>query len=281
MNLTRRRLCAALALIGLPVAGRAEPAILTIGLFPNLPARKLVELYQPLANYLAQQLNCQVRLFSAKDFRTFYQATRDNQFDVVVTAPHLAWLAMVESGYRPLVTFTNPVSGVVIVKRDADIANPGSCRGKTVAMVDPLSMVSQLGLTYFKSTGLAANVDYQVVTYNNHANAALAVLIDKVDCAVIGKLPFQQMTSEMQSKLRIIGETPSVPSQFVMANARLAVALCERIRAALEMFSRSPSGAVFMQALHAGTIVAAESSALAPIEPYALVTRSLLSRGGE
>ncbi|ARU30385.1 hypothetical protein CAP31_00955 [Sulfuriferula sp. AH1] len=281
MNLTRRRLCAALALTGLPAAARAEPATLTLGLFPNLPAHKLIELYRPLADYLEQQLNCKVNLFSAKDFRAFYRATRKNQFDILVTAPHLAWLAMVESDYRPLATFTSPVTGVVIARRDADVRTAVDCRGRTVAMVDPLSIVSQLGLNYFKTLGLTPNVDYRLAIYNNHANAALAVMIEKADCAVVGNLPFQQMAGEVQSQLRVVAETAAVPSQFVMTNARLPPALCERVRSALLAFSRTPSGSVFIKTFHVGTIVAAEPSALEPIELYALITKAMLNRTNE
>ena len=281
MNLTRRRLCTALALAGLPTPALAEPMTLTLGLFPNLPAHKLIELYRPLADYLEQQLNCKVKLFSAKDFRAFYHATRNNQFDVMVAAPHLAWLAMIESGYRPLATFTSPVTGVVIVRRDADIRTAADCRGRTVAMVDPLSIVSQLGLNYFKAVGLTSDVDYRLAIYGNHANAALAVMIDKADCAVVGNLPFQQMAGEVQSRLRIVGETSAVPSQFVMANARLSAGLGERIRSALLTFGRTPSGAAFIKTFHVGTIVAAEPSALEPIELYALITKAMLSRTNE
>ncbi|WP_124949698.1 phosphate/phosphite/phosphonate ABC transporter substrate-binding protein [Sulfuriferula thiophila] len=281
MNVTRRRLCAALALTALPIAGRAESATLTIGLFPNLPAHRLIELYQPLATYLAQLLGCQVRLFSARDFKTFYQATRDNQFDLVVTAPHLAWLAMSESGWRPLVTFSHSVTGVIVVKQGSEITDPKSCRGKSVAMVDSLAIVSQLGLGYFKAAGLTANTDYRVSNFRNHADAALAVMIAKADCGVVGKLPFQQMVAEVQGKLQIIGETQSVPSQFVMASSRMSMVLSERVRAALVAFPRAPSGATFIKAQHSGMMVAADANALVPIQPYALVTRALLSQGGE
>jgi phosphonate transport system substrate-binding protein len=281
MKLTRRQFCAALALTALPITGRAGSTVLTIGLFPNLPARRLIELYQPLADYLAVQLGCQVRLFSARDFRSFYKATHDNQFDVVVTAPHLAWLAMVESDYRPLVTFTSPISGVVIVRRNEPIPVPGNCEGKVVAMIDPLAIVSQLGLEYLKLIGLTANVDYRVAVYSNHANAALAVTMAQADCAVVGKLPFQQMPAEVQSKLRIIGETQSVPSQFVMVGAALPAALRERIRAALIGFNYVAAGADFIKTNHIGAIVAANPDALAAVKPYALVTRAMLSQGGE
>ena len=131
MDLTRRRLCTALGLAALPIKAQAGAPILSLGLFPNLPAYRLVEIYQPLADYLTAQSGYSVRLVSSKDFITFYKRTHEQAFDLIITAPHLAWLAMTESAYRPVVTFANQVAGVVIVKRYAAMKDVRACRGKT------------------------------------------------------------------------------------------------------------------------------------------------------
>ena len=196
--------------------------------------------------------------------------------NLIITAPHLAWLAMTESAYRPVITFANQVAGVVIVKRDAAIKDVQACRGKTVAMVDPLSIVNQLGLRYFKRMGLTENIDYQTIIYNNHANAALAVMIGNVDCAVVGKLPFDQMVAELHTKLRVIGETLHVPSQFMMANARLPATLTERLRTVLLAFNHMAQGINMIHLHHIGEIVVADGDKLEAIKPYALATRSIL-----
>ncbi len=280
MNTTRRRICAAFLLTALPSAAQAESTILTIGLLPYLPARELLELYQPLATFLKHQLGVQVKLFSAKNFREFYQATLNNQFDVVVTAPNLAWLAMSESGYRPIARFINQIKGVVITKRSNNIIDPENCRGKIIATADSLSIVNQLGIAYLKSFGLTANVDYQIVAFNNHTNAAWAVMIDKVDCAVVAQLPFQQMSAKAHAQLRVFGETASVPSQFIMANSHLSAELSDQLLTSLIEFNHAQTGETFLHSYHAGEIAAAEPSALSPLQPYALTTKSLLNQEG-
>ncbi|MEQ1667300.1 MAG: phosphate/phosphite/phosphonate ABC transporter substrate-binding protein [Sulfuriferula sp.] len=275
MNLTRRRLCNLLLLSALPMPALANSCSLTIGLFPNLPANKLATIYQPLATYLTQQLDCRVRLASAKDFRSFYQATRDKQFDLIVTAPNLAWLAMTESRYQPLASYTNRVSGVLVSKRGVHLDSLSSCRSKTIAFTDPLTIVSQLGLSYLQSHGLHADIDYQLTTYNNHTNAALAVVLGKADCAMIGKLPYSQMPTDIQHNLQIIAKTNEVTSQFIMGNPDLPDTA--RLRAALLGFAQTPAGLTFITEQHLGGIVPASPKDVAPAKPYALITQALLT----
>lgn len=275
MNLTRRRLSNLLLLSALPMPALANSRNLTIGLFPNLPANKLATIYQPLATYLTQQLNCRIRLASAKDFRSFYQATRDKQFDLIVTAPNLAWLAMTESKYQPLASYINRVSGVLVSKRGVRLDSLSSCHSKTIAFTDPLTIVHQLGVSYLQSQGLQADVDYQITSYNNHTNAALAVLLGKADCAVIGKLPFSQMSADIQNTLQIIAQTNEVTSQFIMSSPDLTDTV--RLRAALLSFARTPAGLTFVTEQHLGGIVPASPKDVAPAKPYALITQALLT----
>lgn len=275
MNLTRRRLSNLLLLSALPMPALANSRNLTIGLFPNLPANKLATIYQPLATYLTQQLGCRIRLASAKDFRSFYQATRDKQFDLIVTAPNLAWLAMTESKYQPLASYTNRVSGVLVSKRGVHLDSLSSCRSKTIALTDPLSIVRQLGVSYLQSQGLQADVDYQITSHNNHTNAALAVLLGKADCAVVGKLPFSQMSDDIQNTLQIIAQTNEVTSQFIMSSPDLTDTV--KLRAALLSFARTPAGLAFVTEQHLGGIVPASPKDVAPAKPYALITQALLT----
>jgi phosphonate transport system substrate-binding protein len=277
MSITRRHFCAGLLLGALPLRTIAAPRTLTLGLFPNLPVNKLVEIYQPLANYLIQQLGQPVRLSSAKDFRSFYLATRNKEFDLIVTAPNLAWLAMTESHYQPLVRYAKRVSGILVSAKTSRIDNVNACRGKTIAFTDPLTIVYQLGVSYLKTQGLQADADYLPMSYNNHTNAALSVMLGKADCAMIGQLPYAQMSAEVQSSLRIIAHTPEVTSQFILANPDLSTALRDNIRTALIRYAYTTTGAAFIDTQGLGGIINAVPADLATLQTYGLITQAQLS----
>ena len=54
---------------------RADLPPLSFGVFPNLSARQVVEIYRPLAQALEKHLKREVVIYSARDFRTFAQRT--------------------------------------------------------------------------------------------------------------------------------------------------------------------------------------------------------------
>jgi phosphonate transport system substrate-binding protein len=278
MRFTRTYFARLLLLIALPLNAWAAPTDLTLGIFPNLPAQKLVTLYQPLATYLTQQTGIRIRLASAKDFKSFYQDTRDQQFDFVVTGPNLASLAMTESNYQPLARYTTPVAGVLLSKRNSNIENPLDCRDKKIALTNPFSIVNQLGIGYLESMGLKVEKDFQSVIFNNHTNAAFAVTVGAADCAIIGNLPYSQMTDEIQQNLHIIGQTKAIASQFFMAAPKLDKATSNRIRSALISYSKTPEGINFTATQLHGPIIAANAKDLEPTKPYATITKALLSQ---
>ncbi len=76
----------------------------------------MVETYRPLANELEKQLHRRVVIYSARDYKTFAARTRQGEYDIILTAPHLAWLARQEAGYRPLMKYAQPVHGLLVVK---------------------------------------------------------------------------------------------------------------------------------------------------------------------
>lgn len=267
-----------LLLLALPLSAGAETAGLTFGIFPNLPAPKIAALYQPMAAYLTQQTGIPIRLASAKDFRAFYQATHAQQFDFIVTAPNLASLAMTESNYQPLAHYTNSVAGLLVSKRKVGIETPLDCRNKRIALTDPLTIVNQLGISYLKSEGMQAETDYQSVIFNNHTNAALAVMVGKADCAIIGNLPYSQMADEIQQTLHIIGHTKGIASQFFMGAPKLDQTTSNRIRAALIRYSSTQEGIRFAAKQLHGPIIAADAQDLASTLPYATITKALLAK---
>ena len=69
-----RKWAARLVLFLLLIAGShpaisARPGPLVFGIFPNLPARQMVETYRPLANELEKQLHRRVVIYSARDYQ--------------------------------------------------------------------------------------------------------------------------------------------------------------------------------------------------------------------
>lgn len=228
------------------MSARAAEAELKFGVFPNLSTRLLVETYQPLADALSNALQRPVALHTAPDFKTFFERTQAGEYDLVLTAPHLAWLAHIDGAYRPLYVYQRNTGGILAVRTDSPYRAPNDLRGKTIAMGDPLAITVMRMEGDLAKAGLKAGRDYVRLDAGSHNNAALHVQEGKADAAIMGSLPFQRLSETMQSKLRIIKTTAEFPSQVYLVNSRLGNAQEQAIRNALLGFMQSPQGKAFL-----------------------------------
>ncbi len=232
--------------LALSIAAAADGG-LRFGVFPSLSPRILAETYQPLASALGESVGKPVGLETAPDFIAFHQRTLAGEYDLVLTAPHLAWLAWKEDGYQPLLTYLTPVKGVLIVRADSSLRRISDLRGKTVAMPDPLAIVGIRMERILEKAGLRKDRDFRATLAGSHTNAAVHVREGQADAAVMGIQAFQQLPQELKGGMRIIVETPPMPGQVFLVHGRLGKAGARAIRQAIENFARSEAGRAFLQ----------------------------------
>lgn len=276
MNPIRRQLCALLVSLSLPLGSHATPLPLTIGLFPNLSPRNLLARYLPLARYLEIQLQRPVQLYTAKNFRAFIKDRRRNDFDIVITAPHLAWLAADENGYQPLAQFSGRIRGAVIVAAASRLRTPQQLTGHDIAVPDPLALVTLLAEQRLKQAGLARDRDYRFIGRGNHNNAMLAVAQGDFTAAVVSINNLTEFSPALREKVRVIDATDTAPGIFFMVNPRLPSAHIQAIQTALLRFGDTLAGQQFVRQMQLGDIIPASAQALAKMAPYALQTRHML-----
>ncbi|MDD5329623.1 MAG: phosphate/phosphite/phosphonate ABC transporter substrate-binding protein [Sulfuricella sp.] len=257
------------------VATAAE-APLSVGVFPYLSARSLLTLYQPLHQYLEKELGVPVQFYTAPDFKTFVQRTHQHQYQVVITAPHLARLAQTESGYVPLANYASELRAVVVVAMASPIVSLDELRSKVVAVPDRLAVIPMIGLQLLRERGLRAEADFRLRASQTHGNAVLAVRRGEADAAVVGSLPLSQLPGEVQDEMRTLAVSGPIPSQFIMADPRLPPKLIERLRRALIAFPTTPEGERFVEENGMGGIQAAKESDLKKLDAYAHEVRVLL-----
>ncbi len=272
---------ACLAVLALLLAAFMRPAAcadkpLIFGAFPNMTAKQIVESYQPLTNALEKALGRRVIVYSARDFRTFVERTRQGEYDILLTAPHLAWLARQDVGYRPLLKYVRPVRGLLVVKASAPYGDPDALRGRTIASADPIAVAVMAVQAELAAYGLKRNVDYHATDAGTHLNAVMQVVNGRADAAILGLHPYLLMPSELRQQLRIVAETPPLSSLMYLTHPRLRDREALAIRKTLLAFAESPEGQAFMQRGGYGGFAAVDGSELRAFRPYALQAQDLL-----
>lgn len=228
-------------------AAMAADTGFNFGVFPNLSARVMVETYQPLANDLGKSIKQSVNLTSAVDFVTFNQRTMDAEYDLVLTAPHLAWLAWREGGYKPLLTYVEPAKGFLIVRANSAYQKMTDLRGKTIAMPDPLAVVNIRMEKILEQAGLLLGRDLTRVEAGSHTNAATHVNQGQADAAVVGVLAFLRLPKDVRDNLRVIAETQAMTSHVFLVRPHTSAAREQAIKQAIEQFTQSEAGQNFLQ----------------------------------
>ena len=261
--------------------GGMRPAIsadkpLILGVFPSMTAMQTIAIYRPLASALEKQLQRSVAVYSARDFKTFVARSRQGEYDILLTAPHLAWLARQDNGYRPLLKYTQQVRGLLVVKSDSPIDRPEALRGRTIAMADPIALAVLAIQTELAAHGLRQDIDYHTTDSGTHTNAVIQVINGRVDAAALGLHPYNLLPSETRLKLRVLAETPPLSSLMYLTHPRLRDSEAQAIRTALLNFTATPEGKMFMQRGGYGGFAEVDGSELRAFRPYALQAQALL-----
>lgn len=256
-------------------AARGPDDTLVLGVFPNMSARAIVALYQPLQSHLEKTLRQRVQTYSAPDFKAFVERTFNREYDVVVMAPHLARLAQTEAGFVPLFRYSQELHAMVVAPLSSAIRTPEDLRGKTIALPDRLAVMPVLGLRLLRNRGLADG-DFKIYSAVSHSNAVLAMQRGEAQAAIIGSAPYAQLPEDLRSGLRIVAISESIPNQFILANPRLPPARIEAIRKALLEFAATEEGRHFFESNGFGGLKTASEADLKKMESYARDVQSQL-----
>jgi len=266
---TAKFLTAAL-LVFLAVAVPAASAPLRFGVFPQLSSRAIADAYQPLADHLGESIGHPVGLESAKDYSTFHERTLTGEYDVVLTAPHMAWLAWKEGGYRPVLIYEEPAKGFVVVRADSAYHKLGDLRDKTIAIPDPNAVANIRLARMLEKSGLSPGRRLTVAEVGTHGNAATHVSENQADAAVVGVYPFFQLSKAVRDKLRIIAGTPDLPGPVFLVHPRTTALREQEIRLAVEKFMHDEAGSVFLKKTGFGGVRALREAELRQVEGDAL-----------
>ena len=245
-----------------------EKTPLTLGVFPYVTPVQLATFHTPLKDYLAKSLGRPVTLVTAPDFTSFADRTRDGQYDIVFTAPHLGRLAETRDGYKRVAQTSHTVQGFFLVRKDSDIQKIGDLKGKTVMIAQKVSIVYQMAEHTLRENGLVPGESVTIIDSRTHNNAIHAPLRGEADASVTGKLLWYVLDDEQKAQLRVIGTTAEAPGFLVMAHPRLAMQEIERIKKLLLDFHQKPGSESYFTTNGFEKFQPVDDRAMKGLDPY-------------
>jgi phosphonate transport system substrate-binding protein len=267
------RFMPAFCLVGLWLcAGLAQAAAtvtpLVFGVFPYVTSGQLMAYHHPLKVYLESRLKRPVELVTAPDFGEFVARTERGDYDLILTAPHMARLAEKRDGYRRIARTGNEVQGVFLVRRDSGIRSLADLKGRKIMAAQPLSIVYQMAMDTLKTHGLVPGQDLTVVQGGTHNNALYASMRQETEASVTGAILWSNADESLRATLVEIGRTQSVPGLAIMAHLRLSPALRQEVQALLLDFEHTPAGKVYFDATNLGGLETIDDRTMRALDPY-------------
>ena len=223
-----------------------NPRPLYLGFIPNSNAVIMVRRWQPLANYLANELDMPVELVFRSSYRAIITALTKGEIDVCLTGAFVYVLTRQETDIRPLVRRKKYgkyiYHSIVVVRKDSKINTIEDLQGKKFAFTDRESTTGYLlPVAMMKKRGIPDPEKYfsEVIFTGNHDSALLAVYTRSTDGAAVATTYYRSENPKVK-ELKIIWKSQLVPMGPFSARGVLDKRLAERIKKAFLKIGKTP-----------------------------------------
>lgn len=248
-----------------PVLAQEVPP-LAFGVFPYLSHHQLIGQFTPLRDYLQQNIGRKLTLVTAPDYVSFRERTRDGEYDIILTAPHLGRLAEVEDRYRRIAITRYRVHAVIVVKKDSPILRLADLRGKSLAITPSAAIISSLATVLLRNRGLQPGRDVTLQEYGNTQNTLVGVLRGDHDAGVVGFAAWN--SAEQKEQLRVIAKTEEVPGLLIMAHPRVPAPVIKKLRKAILSFGDTAEGRAYFAATSHGAWLPVDDAVMRSLDVY-------------
>jgi phosphonate transport system substrate-binding protein len=254
-----------------PAMAGAEGSFV-IGVAPHTSARVILEMYQPLRQYMEKALDMSVEIVTAPDFDTFARRGLANEFDIAVTTGHQARLFQTDAKYIPLLTYRADFKAVALVASGGSIKKSADLKGKQVLGLSPASLVTLWGMHWLKEN----HIDSSTVKFVSASDSVAQLIVaGEAAAGFTSQANYQKLAPALRGQLRILAESKPMAGRVYVLNRRNA-ALKKKIDAALWAFAATPEAKTYFESNKLEGYRKLRANELKEMDPYAGEVKKLL-----
>ena len=162
-----------------------------MGIFPRRNPIVTTRMFTPLVQYLNVKLGRDVLLDTPKDFETFWNKVKNNEYDIVHYNQYHYVKSHKEYGYRVVaknIEFNqDTIAGAIIVRKDANINSVTDLKGRKIVFGGgPRAMQSYIVAKYLLQINGLKNGEYDESFSTNPPNAIMSTYFKQSDAAGAG-----------------------------------------------------------------------------------------------
>jgi phosphonate transport system substrate-binding protein len=261
-----------LPLLAQAATNPTPPSAFRIGVAPHSSARVIIEMYQPLRQYLEQALQMPVEIVTAPDFTEFAKRAMAQQYDLAITTGHQARLFQTDGGGLPLLTYKSDFKAVALVAANSRYREPKDLAGTPVLGLSASSLVTLWGQHWLHRN----SVDGTTMRYVSASDSVGQLLLrGEGSVSFMSLANYQNLAASVREQLRVLAESLPMAGRVYVLNARHAKRKAE-ISAALWTFSETPEAKQYFAKYQLGGYRPLEPRELVALEPYANEVRLTL-----
>ncbi len=261
---------------GVATAASARRPI-EIGLLPYLPTARLLAGHEPLRRHFEQAFQRPVVLSTAPDFKRYQQRVLAGDFDFYLIGPGPGWQAHVDRGHEVVAMSRRPLRILIAARKDGPVRGIGDLRGRTVAVLDPLTVTAQTTVTMLRDHGLEPGRDVAMQYEKIPFNAAQAVSLGEIDAAGLPDVILPTFPESIRAKLAIVARSEEMPAVLFMARSSREAPSPAEFRSALFAFAETPGGRAFLREFNHDGLMRPDPRMLRPLDRFLAETRRAMS----
>jgi len=259
----------------LAVASQAKEKI-TIGLLPEMNVFAQMQRFQPLADYLSQEIGIEIQLSMLSRYGNIIERLRTQEIDAAFLGSFTGALAISQLDVIPVarpinLDNTSTYHGHIFTRKDSKIAKASDMQGKTMAFVERATTAGYVfPLAWLKKEGVA---DYTVFFKEyffagSHDAAIDAVLNKNADIGAAKNTIYEYFLASnprAQKELVIIASSVPVPSNGLCVMPTVSKKTIAKLQAALLGLDKNPAGSKVLKKFRARKFVKTDSTDYKPV----------------
>lgn len=235
-------------------------AVLKIGFIDSKPD-SVIKKSQVFSDYMGTALASQgitsATLVVAKDTAEMAALINAKKVDIYIDTAYavleVSRSAKIEYTYRRWKKGVSEYRSILVAKKDSPLKNLTGLEGLKIGFEDVSStsgrwlaqiLLQDMGYTLVDSTGSQTNTAKKIgyLFTGSSDNTPVWVMQGKIDVGVISSNDYDEVAPAVKSKLKIIGESPSVPRQFIAVRSSLSSGMKTSLKKVLLEMDKSESG---------------------------------------
>jgi phosphonate transport system substrate-binding protein len=223
MAMFRAQLCF-LSVMLFPMLVWAEPLVapLTVAVVPQFTSLQIHKDWTPFLERLSRDSGVPLKLKTYQRIPDFEADMLKGVPDLVFMNPYHQVMAKRAAGYIPLVRDNNPLTGILLVRRDSPVKTIKNLAGEKLAFPSPNAFGASL---YMRALLVEQEgIKFDPIYVKTHSNVFRQIILGDMAAGGTVKNAFQREPDAVTTQLRVLFETPGVAPHPLAAHPRVSKA---------------------------------------------------------